>query len=110
METEGTSPSAPVYHRYTPSQRVGERGAAKAARIQEALAALLETTAWSRITVMEVGRMAGTSAATVYTYYADLEAILRATVASFERRSEPLPTHMAMVWALLNFETASGLR
>ena len=52
----------------------GRRGQATRARLLECLAEMLATTAYRDVTVIDVARLAGTSPATFYQYFPDIQA------------------------------------
>jgi AcrR family transcriptional regulator len=52
----------------------GRRGQATRARLLECLAEMLATTAYRDVTVIDVARLAGTSPATYYQYFPDIQA------------------------------------
>jgi AcrR family transcriptional regulator len=54
----------------------GRRGRATRAKLLEATAALLEATSYRELKVVDIARKAGTSPATFYQYFADVEAAI----------------------------------
>jgi AcrR family transcriptional regulator len=66
-----TSISAP--RRDTPDRSPGRRGRATRRRLLDAAAGLLETTTYRDVKVVDIARVAGTSPATFYQYFADVE-------------------------------------
>src|SRR5579875_835714 len=54
----------------------GRRGQATRSRLLECLQEMLKTSAFRDVTVIDVARMAGTSPATFYQYFPDIEAAI----------------------------------
>lgn len=68
----------------------GRRGQATRTRLLECLAEMLATTSYREITVIDVARMAGTSPATFYQYFPDIQAAVLELANDVVRESAPL--------------------
>lgn len=67
---------------------------------------ILESTPWHKVRMVDVAHEARVSAATVYTYYADIEALARAYADHARAAGVALPPHLAKIIELLDFEAA----
>lgn len=85
------------------------RGIATRIQLQESFLELLRTTAWSKLTVIDIARHAKVSPATFYQYHASLDALAMHVSTRLGALNKPVPEHLAKVVALLTFESASEL-
>lgn len=88
---------------------VGPRGQATVTAFQDSLLKLLDTHTWGSITVKAVGALTGHSPGSVYQYYRSLEELTLDTAERLEGENKPLPEHLALVVALLRFESKDGV-
>lgn len=87
--------------------RIGRKAGTTTTLIMDTFMSLMETSPWHLLRISDVARRAQVSVATVYTYYADIEALARACA---QRESERgLPLHLAKVMDLLEFEDGMGV-
>lgn len=85
---------------------IGPRGAAKRAAFLTALEAAFATTPWHQVSVIDVARDAGGSAATFYQYFPNVEAAFDVIRAVVLQRDGALPKHLQLIADLIDFERA----
>ena len=85
------------------------RGFATRLKFQDILLEQLETKTWREITVTSVAKAAGTSTASLYCYYLNLDVLAAATAKRLTDTGQPVPAHLAQIIALLAFEHETGL-
>ena len=78
------SPSIATPARDLPGRTHGRRGRATRRRLLDATAALLETTTYRDVKVVDIARAAGTSPATFYHYFSDVEEAVLALAGEVE--------------------------
>lgn len=80
---------------------LGSRGTRTRAEILAAAAKHFEVTPWHLASVRGVARQAGTSASTVYQFFADLPDVVRVLAAA---AGDNAPEHLRLIVELLDYE------
>lgn len=83
---------------------VGKRGLATRGRLLDALSGLVERAAWRRVTPIEVARTAGSSAATFYQYFEELEDAAIALAVRLDEAGGRFSDRLRIILCLLEIE------
>lgn len=92
----------------TGARPMGAQAAATREALLDAFEAELTLTGWRETRVIEIARIAGTSPATFYQYFADFHEAYHALGARMEQQGRPRTAHMKLIDALLKHERAAA--
>lgn len=101
-----TNPEIARHRHPAGAGRLGPRARATRRALLDAVAALLESTAWRALTVRDVARAADSSPAAFYQYFPTLDDAVLELARTLERAGTSLPEHLELVAGLLRFERA----